>query len=107
MTSESSEILYIFSPILRKSVDLVCPTGRMATLTKENDMEKQISHEVLRVQPNRKDVVIRTTWGDLEVDAWELVEMAVIKAENKGAVNEEGMKEMLNVLKAMKEKVTV
>jgi len=82
----------------------------MATLTKENDMEKQISHEVLRVQPNRKDVVIRTTWGDLEVDPWELVEMAVIKAENNSgnrSLTEEGMQEMLNMLKTMKEKVTV
>ena len=91
-------------------VDILSPAGRMATLTKENDMEKQISHEVLRVQPNRKDVVIRTTWGDLEVDAWELVEMAVIKAENNSgnrSLTEEEMQEMLNVLKTMKEKVTV
>ena len=42
MTSESSEILYIFSPLLRKSVDMSCQYGSLYTLTKETDMDKKV-----------------------------------------------------------------
>lgn len=66
-----------------------------------------ISNEVLRIQPNREKVVLRTTWGDTEVDVFDLVELAIWKAENKCVNSMEETKELLAMLDTIKEKVTV
>ena len=66
-----------------------------------------ISNEVLRIQPNREKAVIRTTWGDTEVDVFALVELAIWKAENKCINSMEDTKDLLAMLDTIKEKVTV
>ncbi len=66
-----------------------------------------ISNEVLRITPNREKVVIRTTWGDTEVDIFALAELAIWKAENKCVVSDEERKDLLAMLDTIKEKVTV
>ena len=66
-----------------------------------------ISNEVLRIQPNREKAVIRTTWGDTEVDVFALVELAIWKADNKCINSMEDTKDLLAMLDTIKEKVTV
>ena len=66
-----------------------------------------ISNEVLRIQPNREKAVIRTSWGDTEVDVFALVELAIWKAENNCINSMEETKDLLAMLDTIKERVSI
>jgi|TARA_Y100001970_G_C14236635_1_gene862234 hypothetical protein len=61
-----------------------------------------ISNEVLRIQPNRDKCVIRTTWGDTEVDMWAMAELAIWKASDN--MDWEETQDLLKQLDNIKDK---